>query len=310
MCTTPLQMLIAEKIIELNSDNEFDLLVILLYDNDKYKYYYNRLKKMCVNSLAYTPKTGLNGFVKFIGQLKKSYLNKKYQRLYLASVDSRHFQYLISKNISSNIFTFDDGTVNIVHNSLYYSNFKPKLLRRVAWRIMGVRVYMEDIKNLSLLHYTIYENIPNIIKNTQLIKLYKEEALYPVETDKIVKIYLGQNLAEISSTLDSNYMINVIEGLNIDYYYPHPRERKIPIGQFKLVESSLVFEDYIVEYLKNNLDMRVEVYSFFSSAILNIANLNRVTVRYMYNSYLYDKYKGFYDLAEKTFKVDCLNLDI
>lgn len=309
MCTTPLQMLIAEKIIELNSDKEFDLLVLSSHDNDKYKHYYDRLKRICINSLAYVPESGLNSFIKFITELKKSYLNKKYEGLYLASIDSRYFQYLISKNKSSDIFTFDDGTANIIYSSLYYSNFKTKFLKRIVWRVMGVRVNMSDIKNISLLHYTIYEDIPNIINNTQLITLYKEKSSYLVQTDKIIKIYLGQNLAGISNTASNNDIANVIESLNIDYYYPHPKERRIPIGEFKLIESALVFEDYIIEYLKNNLDVRVEVYSFFSSAILNIANLDRVTVKYMYNSYLYNKYKDFYDLAENTFKVDCLNLD-
>ena len=44
VCLTPLQMLIAEKIISLNPDKQFDLLVIALSDNEKYKHYYQKVK--------------------------------------------------------------------------------------------------------------------------------------------------------------------------------------------------------------------------------------------------------------------------
>ena len=60
MCTTPLQMLIAEKIIKLNKDEKFDLLVLALNNNDVY--YYNKLKEKCIDIFDYIPKAGLNSF--------------------------------------------------------------------------------------------------------------------------------------------------------------------------------------------------------------------------------------------------------
>lgn len=58
ICTTPLQMLIAHKIIKTKADESFDLLVIAQQDNEKYRYYFNRLKKDCKKSLYYTLKKG------------------------------------------------------------------------------------------------------------------------------------------------------------------------------------------------------------------------------------------------------------
>ena len=54
MCVTPLQMIIAEKIIKLNPEQNFDLLVIALCDNDKY--YFDKLKKLCSYFLSYHSK--------------------------------------------------------------------------------------------------------------------------------------------------------------------------------------------------------------------------------------------------------------
>lgn len=309
ICTSPLQILIAEKIIEADPNKNFDLLVAGSKDNSKCIYYYNSLKKLCSYSLYYASEPGLKSFLKFIIQFKMSPLNKKYQEIYLASIDSRYFQYIISKNIQSDIFTFDDGVVNITPNSLYYLNNKPILLKRFVWILFGIRYYIKDIKEMSVCHYTIYKNIPNIINNTQLIELYRKEILHPIKINKIIKIYLGQPLQNISDKFNDDYIIKVLDTLKIDYYYPHPRERETPVGDFKVIESFLVFEDYIVEYLKDNLDTEVEIYSFFSSAALNVANLERVEIKYLYNSYLYANYKYFYDLAKIEFKIDCLNLD-
>lgn len=303
---TPLQMLIAEKIIESNLHTEFDLLVIVMNDNDKHKYYYNRLKRICFNTLYYTMEAGLSAFLKSKLQLKKNYLDKDYQELYLASIENRDFRYIISKNRYSKIFTFDDGIGNIVPSSELYLKSKPNLLKIAIFKAFGIKYYKEDIRRLSLLHYTIYENIPNIVNNTQLIKLYKDDVLYSTKPTKILKIYLGQPLFDLSSQFHNNYVVKTIESLKIYFYYPHPREKELPSGDFDIIESSLVFEDYIVDYLRNNLDVQVDVYSFLSGTLLNIANLKRVSVKYIYNDYLFDNYKEFYNFAEKNFGIKCL----
>ncbi len=309
MCLTPLQMIIAEKIIQLNPKEDFDLLVIALSDNDKYRYYYDRLKSICVRSLYYTTEKGIKGFFSYIGKLKKNKLNEDYESLYLASIDSRHLQYILSKNEKANIYTFDDGTANIIPQSLYYSNNKPKLFKRMVWRGFGIKHYMEDVKRLSSLHYTIYKDVPNIIEKTQFIKLYGDFKLSSNPVTKVVKIYLGQPLEEISVDFNSHYVAVIIAKLGIDFYYPHPREKIIPKDEFNIITNQLVFEDYIVSYLEENPEVMVEVYSFISSAMLNIASLDRIELNYIYDSYLYEKYKNFYEFAKNVFSIQAIRLN-
>lgn len=309
MCVTPLQIIIAEKIIELKSEDDFDLLVIALSDNEKYRYYYNRLKNVCVASMYYTTEKGMKGFFNYICKLNKTKLDRKYQNLYLASLDSRHFQYILSNNKNANIYTFDDGIANIIPNSIYHLNSKPNLFKRVVWRGFGIKHYMQDIKKISLLHYTIYKDVPNIIAKTQLIKLYKDYDSTLTLTNRVVKIYLGQPLEEISDIFTTDYIMQALKKLHIDFYYPHPREKIIPKGDYNVITSLLVFEDYIVTYLKDNPEVQVQVYSFISSAILNIASLDRIEVNYLYDESLYNKYKDFYDFVERKFNIQNIRLN-
>ncbi|MDX2372580.1 glycosyltransferase family 52 protein [Psychrobacter sp. PP-21] len=311
MCVTPLQMIIAEKIIELNPDEIFDVLVIALNNNDKYKYYFDRLKKTCVASLYYIPDKGVKGFFSYTRKLEICKLNAKYQNIYLASIDSRHFQYIISKNKAANIYTFDDGTANIIPSSLYYSNSKPKFFKRAIWRILGVKYYMEDLKKISLSHYTIYKDIPNIIENKVFLSLFPRS---DVSNDKgkqkqVIKFYLGQPLTEISEIFDISYVEKNINKLGIDYYYPHPREKVCPKGGFKLVESPLIFEDYIVQFLVENPDVNIEVFSFISTTLLNIMNLNNVYVSYIHDTQLFNLHQEFYNFAYNSFGINHLDLD-
>lgn len=309
MCTSPLQMLIAEKIIELNPDKKFDLLVKAPIENVKYRYYYNKLNRLCSKSMYCTSKGGLKNFLRYIIELKLNGLNIQYNSIYLASIDVMYFQYIISKNNKSDIFTFDDGLANIIPGSLYYLNSKPALTRRVIWRMFGIKLYMEQIKKSALLHYTIYKDVPNIIKNVEFVELYKEDITYLAQKGEIVRIYLGQPLKELSSQFTDSYLVDIMERLNIHYYYPHPKEEELITGKFEIIRSPLIFEDYILVFLKDNPGVTVEVYSFFSSATLNIANFNRIDVKIIYNAYFYANYKFFYDLAEESFQTTCINLD-
>jgi len=310
MCATPLQMLIAEKIIELNSNERFDLLVVALVDNEKYHTYFERVKKLCINSLYYVEGKGSLVFFDYMARLKTHGLNIKYNSYYLASIDSRHFQYILSKNKDPQVFTFDDGTVNIIPSSLYYLNSKPKFLKRAIWKLLGIRYYMEDIKKISLLHYTIYKNIPNIIESIQyvsLIPIINQEKRKV--TGKVIRFYLGQPLTDISEVFDVEFVKNNIDKLEFDYYYPHPRENLYPEGSFQLIGSSLIFEDYIVQFLRDNPNANVEVFSFISTALLNIMSLDRLQAIYIHDYQIFKLHHDFYDFAQESFGIPHINLD-
>lgn len=308
MCTTPLQMIIAKRIIENNCDKCFDLVVIALSNNNKYKHYYNELKELCENSFYYVPRKGITGFLYFVKKMRLENISRDYMYLYLASIDSRYFHYIISKNHIADIFTFDDGLANIISSDIYYSSEIPVLWKKIIWRLMGVKYYIKDIREKSLLHYTIYKDVNNIIENTRFIDLFKDEVTVSNTENHEIKIYLGQPLNELTDTIHDTDIINILKNLDIGFYYPHPREKNVPDGDFQVIENDLVFEDYVINFLKNNPKVSIKVYSFISSTMLNIASFDRIEVNYIYNFDLYNKFKDFYDFVLNDFDIFLLEV--
>lgn len=308
MCVTPLQMLIAKKLIQKFHDQDFDVLVVALVDNEKYRYYYNKLDEISCNSFYYVPKNGFLGFLDYIQKLKEHGFLEKYTNCFLASIDSRHFQYIISKNKKTNIYTFDDGTANIIKNSIYYIQEKIPSWKNLIWYFIGVDLYMSDIKEKSKKHYTLYKSVSNIIENTEFLNLF-EKSKSKGKLIKKINIYLGQPLTEISDNFTEKYILSALDHLNIDYYFPHPREKTIPKGNFEIVSTYLIFEDYIIEYLAKNREVSVHVYSYISTALLNIKGLDRVEVNYIYDENLLNRYNDFYDFVKNEFDISILNID-
>lgn len=308
MCVTPLQMLIAEKIIHKFKDQKFDVIVVALADNEKYRYYYKKLEKISCNSFYYVPKDGFLGFLEYINVLKKNGFAGKYTNCFLASIDSRHFQYIISKNKNTNLYTFDDGTANIIKNSVYYINEKIPSWKKMIWNFIGIDSYMEDIIKSSKKHYSLYENVSNIVENTEYLKLF-ESSKSKSESTKKINIYLGQPLIEISDKFTEQYILKTLDNLQIDYYFPHPREKVIPKGKFEIILTPLIFEDYLIEYLAENKTVEINLYSYISSAVLNVKGLDRVNVKYIYDNYLIEKYKDFYGFVESEFDISIVKVD-
>lgn len=313
MCTTPLQMLIAEKIIAFNSDSNFDLLVITHQNNEKFQLYFDRLGGSCINSYYYLAASGIKSYgdllINFSRSFREKVIQKSYDSIYLASIDNIYFQYILSKHRKARIFTFDDGTANIVKSSLYKVRPKNKYKKKILSTLLGIKYDMQSIKNRSELHYTIYNDIPNIIPNTKFIQLYKPKSNKYKQSCNITKrILLGQPLAEISKQLKSVNISEIISVLGIDYYFPHPREHLKEISNVEIIHSNLVFEDFIVKYLENHKTVELEVYSFISTASLNVANLDRVSSIFIYNSLIYERYKDLYTLASEKFNIPIITL--
>ena len=49
MCVTPLQILIAEKIIQSKPAEDFDVIIFALESNEKFSYYAEKLKNMLIH---------------------------------------------------------------------------------------------------------------------------------------------------------------------------------------------------------------------------------------------------------------------
>lgn len=300
LCATPFQILIAEKIIKQNPNSEFDLILMLNKNENrqKFEYYFNRVKRLCQTTLLWEYKAKIPNLISFKIKIHTNGFNKKYDELYLSNVHRAHFQLLVSYNIDSEIFTFDDGLANILPSSKLYVDSELDIVRRSIWKVLGIRVNSKDIKNKSSTHLTVYKDIPNIITNTSFIELYDRNLTNTLdENQEIIKIYLGQPLDEVGNAFEQTNIKEVFDSLGIQKYFPHPREKTISIKDIEIIQTNLIFEDYIIELLNNDSDICIEVYSFFSSAIINIASLNRVKCYYIYHQYVDENHKDIYEIS-------------
>ncbi|WP_028859964.1 glycosyltransferase family 52 [Psychrobacter phenylpyruvicus] len=305
MCATPLQMLIAERIIRIYPHEDFKLLLLVLSDNDKYRYYYNRISSLCSGSIYHVPERGLKGIFKLLKNLKKNRMLIGYDKIYIASINESYFQYIISFNSKAQVFTFDDGTANIFSNSIYFKNENINIYKRICRGLLGLNIYTEHVRSLSKLHYTIYFDMPNIVDNTKYLELFDDTGSKKLKSsNKTIKIYLGQPL---SDKFSDKYIASILDKLGVTHYFPHPREKTFPNGDFQIIETPLIFEDYIINYLELNDEIFIEVFSFISGALINLSSFNRVRTVYIYNYKLYEEYKSFYDLVQKKFNIPLIH---
>ncbi|MBV6544590.1 hypothetical protein HT668_05040, partial [Ursidibacter maritimus] len=136
--TTPFQMMIAEKIIKIYSSENFHLIVLTSYDNCKYRYYYERIRKKCKKSnyIKTFPLRKSKIFTLFDLLYIKvlSLFLPQYKRIFLANIESFRVRTLISRFFDANIYTFDDGTANITYDSYLYNEPKiNKVLRSILF---------------------------------------------------------------------------------------------------------------------------------------------------------------------------------
>lgn len=300
ICLTPLQMLIAEKIIQ-NKNLKNNILICLSYnDSDKSKYYYNRLSLLCkesyffmINHSSLLKKIfSMSRLRLFLKKIKKN----SFSGCYLASIDCPYIQ-LITSNIKyKNLYTFDDGTINLLETSPYYQDKKYSFFENVFRLLFSINDKVSKYIKKSLIHYTIFKDNRNIIDRTEFISLFDIQSLNQSTSKKITKFFLGQPLFEIK--LKKETLMKFLNQEKIDYYYPHPREIE-KIEGINYVINNKIFEDYLIDYLDKNSGETLEIYTFFSTAILNVKDMSRVRVISCYHRNIDNRFKSIYELFQK-----------
>ncbi|MDO7463457.1 glycosyltransferase family 52 [Acinetobacter baumannii] len=305
VCSTPLHMLIAERIVDLYPNDRFDLLIVTDTINEKYKFYMDRLAKRCNSSVVFEMDSSstfnyIKNFLYFKKVLRERSLN--YDKYFVVNITSRYIQYLLSiKECEGKLYTFDDGLANIYKYGSMYNEGKPSFINNIVWKVLGVKKYSKEIKKEIKLHYTIFKDIPNIVANTKYISLLEDCGNKVSGNEELVRrIFLGQPLTDITAENNNKMLFSMLDSLNIDYYFRHPRE-KIEQANFKasIVETNLIFEDYIMDVLKKEENVLFEVYTFSSSAAVNVASLGRVKVFFIYSPIIHANAPFLYEEIKK-----------
>ncbi|MDU5325674.1 glycosyltransferase family 52 [Campylobacter ureolyticus] len=316
ICFTPLQILICEKIIENYHNEEFELLLICNYNNKKLPFYANRMKPKAKNifkTRVYQADIykNLNCLLKIKSMLKgKNYINvftPQPKGLFIATV--------LNNVTYRNLYSFDDGIANLHYegNFLYGKLVKLRLInkikKQIKYLLLGIKP--DDFENYTSIlkaHYTIFPNMPNLIKNTKEIKLFNENFSDKQDRTKTIKLFLGQPIYE--KELEKNRILieGLIEKFKIDLYLPHPREEYI-IKNVKYIDTKLIAEDYIISQLQKDKTINFEIYGFFTTALFTLSNLNilKLNAISMQNDEVFENVKSLYNIMQKL-NIKVINL--
>lgn len=298
VCMTPLQALIAEKIIENDSKNSYDLLYITYYSQEKNKYYYDRISKKAKKAkFLYVKKDFLVFFINTFTLLKD--YDHLYNELYIATIHDKYCHFLSSKINYKKLKTYDDGFGNIYPNSVFYQKDHQSFLKNFILYTLGINKNIGKIIEESEEHITIYKNIPNIIKKTKYLELFDDLCLTS-SNQKQVSFFLGQPLKELNENYNDSFINNMISKVKADYYVPHPAEKYNIVSDVNIVKTDLIFEDFLIEKLKNHKFSNVIIYSFFSTTLFNLKNCKGVKVISIYNSFIRDEYCDIYNFIEES----------
>lgn len=286
VCCTPLQGLIAKRIIEKEklSKDKCVLFFYTSFDNETYRKSYSELAKLCIDSIYYVWKPN---FPRYIFEAKKFFSKYTFERFYFAALDSIFVQLALSKSNNFDIYTFDDGSANILKESHYYTNQKINF-KRFVYILLGNRYSTQRIRKKILKHYTIYPKLQNISNHLCQIslfddKFYSDNSFLKSEINKkqICNVVLGTVYEEI---IKSNKNINsakifISEMLNDQtietYYIKHPRESEWKLPNVQMIQNNLIAEEIIISLLQEF--EKINLYSFGSTTQINFASTDGIT---------------------------------
>ena len=311
LCTTPLQMVIAQKIIEDPSydGKKPDFLLSVLSDTERYRHYFQVLSESCNHSLKLSkPK-----FPFHLCHIAKHFAFKRYRRIYLASIDSSFFQILVSHVRFFEIRTFDDGTANITKSSMYYQD--PDTLiekaKRVVFWIAGNRYSRKRFIDETLIHYTIYPALSNITQKISAIEL-TGESIDKFDTQDSITIILGTCYRQVvKKPAFDNALINELENYanrnlsSNSYYIPHPRDERNCLTKIPRINDARISEDVIAQFLTSG--KKVTLIGFSSSVQFSFLTNKNVTNVILLSNHLRNE---FIELAEVIAKHNGIVINI
>ncbi|XDZ52676.1 glycosyltransferase family 52 [Neisseriaceae bacterium CLB008] len=304
ICMTPLQVLLAVRIIEQRPQETFVAIMITYFNNEKYRYYFEKLKSLCVTAhffpiLATKPLPRVLALYQ-LKCLVNTYNKQTFNSCFIASIDNTFAQLVASQANYHFLETFDDGTANLNYQGTYYQNQQPNLISRIIKHTLGIKLNTQVIRKLSQRHHTIYRNQKNITNNINVLLLApeienkKNDFTMPKKT---INIFLGQPIIDLG--LSPSQIITLCTQYKIDYYFPHPREKNT-IDGLTYINTPLIFEDYILTLLTQKPESEVVLYHFISTAALNVIALPQVKAFSLYSPTLYRRFSGIYLLFQKN----------
>lgn len=301
ICLTPYHIFFVLNFIKIKNIKNLDILILNDGNCDQAKvlHYLNILKdKKDLNSNILNIKLiKKNKFFIMLNLIKLFiyffYKNNIYSNVYIANIINLYSHYILSLLSFKKIYTFDDGVANLNRNGPYFYPSKPNFIRRLF-----VKYDHNLIREKTACHYTVYNNIENIVDRIEYINVL--DSLGNIATRKRdVEIYfIGQPVDKMNTDIDYKKIEELMDRFNITYYFSHPSEKNLPFNN--LIETKLIGEDFFIERVSSGVSLKL--YGFYSSILFNMSGIDNIEVYALYDKKLHENNKYIYDLM--------LNLDI
>lgn len=286
ICWTPLQMLIAEKIIDSHPKEKFYTIVMShSAKNDKFEYYSSKLaqKSEKLYSFYIYPQSQNKYFVyTTLLELKlKSLLFPEVKTIFLAHLSNSENHTIISSLPKAQIKTFDDGTANLIKKSVFLDNGERismgELDNFIYKSFINATHHTKKIRENSVEHYTIFKDFDNVMeeegrKMTYLSLFNASQLRESSQIKDTIKIMLGTAEKKLKETSEK-----AVEHFKIKYTTLHPRQT-YKLDNAITLKSKLIIEDYLLEEIKKNPNTQYEIYTFFSGAALTLKDFPNVKV--------------------------------
>lgn len=286
LCYTNLQLVIASRIIiKLKLKKEHvEILYISKIDNHVCRNILSDLEKIACNVNFVHMKYK---YPIYFPSLYDYFSGKVFYSVYLASVDNILMHYVLSRIDFKELYTFDDGTANIVPGSIYYQEPTNSFISRISRTLLNIRYTMDDIKHKSIKHYTIYKGFENIIPRVIHIDLLpdsqeSESSSFDINHQEC-NVLLGTMIADVIPNKANlplfiakcEALLNGLSGNII--FIPHPRSKDKYFAHndsWEVLSPTSIAELEIVNLLyKYKI---VNVYGFLSSCQLNLQTSSRI----------------------------------
>lgn len=323
ICTTPLHVVIAERIIDLHPNEEF-LGIVYSPDNiisDKYAHYVKRLEAKCGHRVKVIyPKYGngtLRALLGILSDVFYGYRLPKFDVVIKADYLAEDAVYTMIRQQAAELKSFDDGLMNIALCTYAKQKQVEKgRLYKIVTRILGIEIKEGQIISRLTEHFTIYKQ-KNVIHAPKMTYI----DLFPSQVERIseirdleeepISIFLGQPIYELEYGREyRNVEVTqyLIDKYHIQYYYPHPRE-KYQIAGVQYINSPLIIEDYLLQELARNKGKSYNVYTYCSSALVNLQGLpDYIKFTALYPSDCPERLKETYDLL-RTCNIQVVDVD-
>ncbi|MFJ5358499.1 glycosyltransferase family 52 [Pectobacterium sp. CHL-2024] len=282
---SPLHIIICMRILDQENIDIKDCMFFAYYsltNEKKIKFY---LKKFGLYEKTIFYKYNTFSIINVFQSIYRGFKIRNVEAIYFSAIESVFLHSILAYVKHDNFFTFDDGTANIDSLSRYFGTYKKRKIARFFRYIFRIKHDIESVRKKTHAHYSIYKGYENITDNIKYISLFDEnENSQEYKSDDECFVLLGSVFNEVVKKINDKKILidrmdfflkkTVGDKKNDFYYIPHPREKNYTTFDGKIITSSEVAEDIIINLSKKY--KKINLYGFSSSAQFNVSSIHNV----------------------------------